>query len=298
MHIWDERQAYEELLYWDSLIQDGHRLLPHDFDRYEDLRYWYDCLCYEEELRNYHDYMAAMEQEAQVPRAPLRPYDRHLMSKHSLVYPTPDELEAVQTIISHVECALKTISDMLDEEAKETSQAAESTEPKLPVGVLRGVMRVGLVAKGLLLKGDTDLELVLLCACKPTVALLKRVAEMLTAQIPVVTEDKYEVIEKPEDAAVVVRSTKEKPLTLTIHLTSPLVRKLVEKEGEGMQLGPGSPNQPPVITSLPRPALPGWQAVLQQIYLIMCVLLLKQALCYATDMHMCSVSANFNSVIQ
>ena len=34
MHIWDERQAYEELLYWDSLIQDGHRLLPHDFDRY------------------------------------------------------------------------------------------------------------------------------------------------------------------------------------------------------------------------------------------------------------------------
>jgi hypothetical protein len=32
--VWDERQAYEELLYWDSLIQRGHRLLPHDFDRY------------------------------------------------------------------------------------------------------------------------------------------------------------------------------------------------------------------------------------------------------------------------
>lgn len=32
--MWDEHQAYEELLYWDSLIQRGHRLLPHDFDRY------------------------------------------------------------------------------------------------------------------------------------------------------------------------------------------------------------------------------------------------------------------------
>ncbi|CAB1344507.1 unnamed protein product [Coregonus sp. 'balchen'] len=31
--VWDEHQAYEELLYWDSLIQRGHRLLPHDFDR-------------------------------------------------------------------------------------------------------------------------------------------------------------------------------------------------------------------------------------------------------------------------
>lgn len=29
--------------------------------RYEELRYWYDCLCYEEELRQYHDYIAAIE---------------------------------------------------------------------------------------------------------------------------------------------------------------------------------------------------------------------------------------------
>lgn len=34
--IWDEREAYEELLYWDDLIQRGHRLLPQDFDRYMD----------------------------------------------------------------------------------------------------------------------------------------------------------------------------------------------------------------------------------------------------------------------
>lgn len=46
-------------------------------------------------------------------------------------------------------------------------------------------MRVGLVAKGLLLKGDKDVELVLLCANKPTVTLLRQVAEKLTAQLEV-----------------------------------------------------------------------------------------------------------------
>lgn len=41
------------------------------------------------------------------------------------------------------------------------------------------------MAKGLLLKGDKDLELVLLCSNKPTITLLKQVAEKLTAQLEV-----------------------------------------------------------------------------------------------------------------
>lgn len=46
-------------------------------------------------------------------------------------------------------------------------------------------MRVGLVAKGLLLKGDLDLELVLLCKEKPTTALLDKVADNLAIQLAV-----------------------------------------------------------------------------------------------------------------
>lgn len=46
-------------------------------------------------------------------------------------------------------------------------------------------MRVGLVAKGLLLKGDLDLELVLLCRDKPTGRLLKNVSENLVTQLKV-----------------------------------------------------------------------------------------------------------------
>lgn len=50
-------------------------------------------------------------------------------------------------------------------------------------------MRVGLVSKGLLLKGDSNLELVLLCSNKPTVLLLKEVAEKLTAELEVQHRD-------------------------------------------------------------------------------------------------------------
>uniref|UniRef100_A0A3Q1FPD7 Interleukin enhancer-binding factor 3-like n=1 Tax=Acanthochromis polyacanthus TaxID=80966 RepID=A0A3Q1FPD7_9TELE len=139
------------------------------------------------------------------------------MAKHSEVYPSPEELEAVQTIVSHVECALKSVSDQMDtrKDDKETTEAER---------VLRGVMRVGLVAKGLLLKGDKDLELVLLCSNKPTITLLKQVAEKLTAQLETISAGTYSVSPCPGDAGIVVTSTKESALTLIIHLTSPLVR--------------------------------------------------------------------------
>lgn len=48
---------------------------------------------------------------------------------------------------------------------------------------LKGVMRVALLAKGLLLKGDRDVRLVVLCHDRPTVTLLKRVAADLPAHL-------------------------------------------------------------------------------------------------------------------
>lgn len=51
--------------------------------------------------------------------------------------------------------------------------------------VMHGIMRVGLLAKGLLLKGDLNLELVLLCFNKPTITLLNQVAESLLDHLEV-----------------------------------------------------------------------------------------------------------------
>ncbi|KAM9769139.1 interleukin enhancer-binding factor 3-like isoform 2-T2 [Menidia menidia] len=231
--LWDEHQAYEELLYWDSLLQQGHRLLPEDFDRYEELRYWYDCLCYEEELRQYHDYMTSIGgiedhrhmEEALVPRKHTGALDRTVMAKHAEVYPSAEELDAVQRIVSHVECALKTVSNTIDTPSDPSDYTEElSMMEDSKDRVLRGVMRVGLVAKGLILTGDRNLELVLLCSSKPTVTLLKDVAEQLAAQLKVISDETYTVNHDPEEATIVVISTGETVLTLTIHLTSPLIR--------------------------------------------------------------------------
>lgn len=40
--------------------------------------------------------------------------DRHVMAKHASIYPAPEELEAVQTLVSTVEGALKKVSDWMD----------------------------------------------------------------------------------------------------------------------------------------------------------------------------------------
>uniref|UniRef100_A0A3Q3BGY7 Interleukin enhancer binding factor 3a n=1 Tax=Kryptolebias marmoratus TaxID=37003 RepID=A0A3Q3BGY7_KRYMA len=231
---WDEQQAYEELLYWDSLIQQGHRLIPEDFYRYEELRYWYDCLFYEEELRQYHDYITSIEnaeenmedqqelrhQEKEPPQKSTGPHDRIIMAKHSEVYPSAEELEVVQTIVSHVECALKSVSDQMDGHNGDCGPAEAGSDER----ILRGVMRIGPVAKGLLLKGDKALDLVLLCSSWPTTTLLTEVAERLTKQLEVISAGTYTVNPSPNDAAVIVKRTKDTVPCLFIHLTSPCVR--------------------------------------------------------------------------
>lgn len=50
---------------------------------------------------------------------------------------------------------------------------------------LKGVLRVGVLAKGLLLRGDRNVNLVLLCSEKPSKTLLSRIAEKLPKQLAV-----------------------------------------------------------------------------------------------------------------
>ena len=54
-----------------------------------------------------------------------------------------------------------------------------------PSRTLHGVFRVGLVAKGLLLKDDLELELVLLCKDIPTNSLVMMVTGKLSLQLKV-----------------------------------------------------------------------------------------------------------------
>ncbi|MEE6457961.1 hypothetical protein FKM82_000126 [Ascaphus truei] len=129
-----------------------------------------------------------MPPQSQGPAALRRPDssdDRYVMTKHAAIYPTEDELQAVQKIVSLTERALKLVSDSMAEQDK--SKITESDEKKEPTKerALKGVLRVGVLAKGLLLRGDRNVSLVLLCAEKPTIALLTRIAENLPKQLTV-----------------------------------------------------------------------------------------------------------------
>ncbi|XP_031682086.1 spermatid perinuclear RNA-binding protein isoform X6 [Oncorhynchus kisutch] len=217
--------------------------------------------------------------------------DRHVMAKHSSVYPSSSELEAVQTLVSTVEGALKHVSDWIDQSNVQSVQSNSQTDAAVgqtdgqsdaavgqpnptdsPVpkdgscdhdddlnpnddpslspraspddstdggssepsgGVLCGVMRIGLVAKGLLIKQDMDLELVLMCREKPTETLLCAVCDNLPLQIQKLTEEKYEVHRCVPEAAILVCCTTEPKLTLKVTLSSPQMREDSDTDEQG-----------------------------------------------------------------
>ncbi|XP_024255812.1 spermatid perinuclear RNA-binding protein-like isoform X2 [Oncorhynchus tshawytscha] len=178
--------------------------------------------------------------------------DRHVMAKHANIYPSPEELEAVQKLVSTVECALKQVSDWIDNlnasQSKvptpttsdpkdvEDSTGSRSTTKPQNASILCGVMRVGLVAKGLLVKGDMDLELVLMCRDKPTKLLLYTVGTNLPVQLQTLTEDQYEVRPSVSESAIQVVNTNNPKFTLKITLSSLAMREkhTATEEDEGV----------------------------------------------------------------
>lgn len=48
--------------------------------------------------------------------------DRHVMARHSEIYPKEEELQAIQRIVSHTERALKIVSDQMADTGKKDDQ--------------------------------------------------------------------------------------------------------------------------------------------------------------------------------
>ncbi|XP_037922384.1 zinc finger RNA-binding protein 2 isoform X1 [Hermetia illucens] len=190
-------------------------------------------------------------------RRPESSDDRHVVARHAEIYPKEEELQTIQRIVSHTERALKFVSDALTETKSQTNETkangtsttdAKGTENKENNGkapkedgrdnqmfsfqkeaeggnirILKGVMRVGLLAKGLLLQGDNVVQLVVLCAEKPVLSLLDRVANELPIQLRKVSEEhQYNVSTDPPEGAVLVS---DGTITVKVSLTSPLLRE-------------------------------------------------------------------------
>lgn len=75
---------------------------------------------------------------------------------------------------------------------------------------------------GLLLQGDKVVQLVVLCAEKPSMTLLKRVAAEMPVQLKQISDEhQYTVTMDPEESAVLVS---DDSITVRVFLTSPLLR--------------------------------------------------------------------------
>ncbi|XP_041464019.1 zinc finger RNA-binding protein-like isoform X1 [Lytechinus variegatus] len=246
----EEMRRYEEDMYW---------------RRMEEERYWEERRRFEQEME-YFEWQRRRGVHLPRPLPPKPPVpadgpvmqvkrseteiDRHVMSKHGSIYPTEQELQLVQNMVSQMEKALKGVSDHIAEEDNPTPPtAAEETkvtvktepaikdgtapttpdkkeesdkDPVMPPRVLKGVMRVGVLAKGLLLRGALNMGLVVLCSEKPTRTLLERIANLIPKHLQDITEEKYEIRLCVEEAGLIV--TKEPAMTMKISLTSPAFR--------------------------------------------------------------------------
>jgi len=157
--------------------------------------------------------------------------DKQVMSRHQEIYPRDEELEIVLELVDTIEKALKKISDNFL--AKSGDEERE----------IKGVARVGDLAKGLLLTGDKEVNLVVMCNNKPTVNLLQNITEALKKELLELesTRTNYEVHMFPEEGGLCVTNSEkgdaEVPYQVTVTLTSTILRNQVTddirmKEGQ------------------------------------------------------------------
>ncbi|XP_069089289.1 zinc finger RNA-binding protein [Pleurodeles waltl] len=165
-------------------------------------------------------------------RRPDSSDDRYVMTKHAAIYPTEDELQAVQKIVSITERALKLVSDSMTEQEKTKIKESDEKKDLIKDRALKGVLRVGVLAKGLLLRGDRNVNLVLLCSEKPTKDLLTRIADCLPKHLAVISPEKYEIKCDVPEAAILLSSCVEPKMQVTITLTSPVIREENMKDGD------------------------------------------------------------------
>ncbi|XP_072521371.1 spermatid perinuclear RNA-binding protein-like [Salminus brasiliensis] len=160
--------------------------------------------------------------------------DSYVMAKHSAIYPSAEELDAVQSLVSVVERGLKQVSDWLTNLTNvSVALSKDPAEPNSKCGgSLVGVVRVGSVAKGLLIKGVMDLELVLLCRDKPTKKLLLTICTNLPLQIKKLTEDSYTVQPCIPEAAILVFKSSRPDLPLRVTLTSMEMKSREPEKGQ------------------------------------------------------------------
>jgi len=141
--------------------------------------------------------------------------DKMAMKRHKEVYPSDDELRKLQKLVVSVEQMLKKAADMIEKEKVDSAQ--NNNELK----TLRCVLRVGALAKGLLLNGENKCDLIVVCKEKPTGELIEKVFNMIKELVE--SEENCSVV-KEDKSLVFSSNVDEQVYSAVVNFTCPLVQ--------------------------------------------------------------------------
>lgn len=191
--------------------------------------------------------------------------DKYVAYKMQSLSQTDDELNAVSNLVVACEQAIKLVSDELHEVTyiknnDENVNNLESADPENDVKIIaenvaeneaslngekcdaeivcgknprliKGVMRAGLLANGLLMRGETEVTLVIISSIKPTESIFSDVANRLLTAFKTVSQNTAYNIELNLDEAymkinpIYTKDSDVIPVVAKIFLTSTLMRK-------------------------------------------------------------------------
>ncbi|KAE9549848.1 hypothetical protein FO519_006934, partial [Halicephalobus sp. NKZ332] len=162
--------------------------------------------------------------------------DRHILTKYEELKMDEAVLQDIHRLVEMVEKALKAASDVFtldffnspdegNEIGKESEENGKSEEEK----ILKGLMKVGLFASGLLMKKDNIVDLVLLTSRPPTKWALLKVAELLKLHFDPVFKDKLNVSTDLDSGNFAIE-VDGFPATVKVSLTCALMREYEGKD--------------------------------------------------------------------
>jgi len=157
--------------------------------------------------------------------------DRLVLEKHQSICPDDTDMENILNVVDKVERSLKTISDKLVEEADTATDTTKDTIKDTTAVTDRevtGVARVGDLAKGLLLKDDSKVELVVMCSQRPGLGLLERLTSSLRSELG--SAEQFEVSLEAASSGLTVSGP---GCSLSITLTSPVLRTEAQADTAG-----------------------------------------------------------------
>lgn len=147
----------------------------------------------------------------------LSKLDRYVIKRHTEIYPKDQQLNSILGLVGDVEQAMKQVSS-------EWNEGEENTVK------VEGLVRVGHLAKGLLLANDKSVSIILLCISPPTKSMLQQFHLKLRSRIKECDSEYDTMLLEKEAAFAITKPASEDSMFCYVTFTSTALRGKDEVE--------------------------------------------------------------------